>query len=375
MRLGVYVHVPFCDRICVYCDFAKEVANDTKKAQYLDALEEEMAYYQDFFKHARTLYVGGGTPTALPYPLLERLLQHLSSRLPMDALEEFTIEANPNDVTQEIAQLFKRYGVNRVSLGVQTFANHHLNFLNRTHQAQDVKLAVQILRDAGINNLNLDMMFALPNQTLTELKDDLEQLTQFDVNHVSYYSLILEEKTPLYLKVAQGEVLMPDEQEEGLYFQTVIETLKAAGYEHYEISNFAKPSAQSKHNRIYWENHPYVGLGPSAHGRLGNTRYGNVRSIKKYITSVQSVGHAQAEQYAFNDVEDTLLMGLRLREGVHVQTLEARIGGSLYERYPKLTTFVEQGLLKEENGHLSFTDQGLFLGNVVFSEFIGDGDD
>lgn len=375
MRLGVYVHVPFCDRICVYCDFAKEVANDSKKAQYLEALISETAHYKLFFKHAKTLYIGGGTPTALPDHMLEHLLRHLSENIAVNTLEEFTIEANPNDITQELASLFKQYGVNRVSLGVQTFSHHHLRFLNRTHRAEDVKQAIKILRDSGITNLNLDMMFALPDQTLEELRHDLHQLIDFEVPHISYYSLILEEKTPLYLKVAKGEVTMPEEQEEGLYFQTVIETLKEAGYTHYEVSNFATFGAQSKHNRIYWENEPYVGLGPSAHGRLENTRYGNVRSIKKYFEQVKLLGHAQEEQYAFNEVEDSLLMGLRLLEGIKVKDLESTLGAPLYQHYPKLLTFIEQGLLQEKNGYLSLTNRGLFLGNVVFLEFIGDQDD
>lgn len=375
MPLGVYVHVPFCDRLCIYCDFAKEIASDEKKGAYVEALEKESRHYDAAFKHATTLYIGGGTPTALPIPLLKRLLHHLTQVINIPQLEEFTIEANPNDITPELVQMLLTHGVNRISLGVQTFHDHHLQFLNRTHQTHHIKQAVTTLREGGLNNINLDMMFALPNQTLDELKEDLKEVVALNVPHISYYSLILEEKTPLYQKVLKGQITMVEEHLEAQMFEKVIRTLRAKGYDHYEISNYAHKEKQSKHNRIYWENQPYVGLGPSAHGRLGAIRYGNQRSIKKYIEQINQQGHAQDERYAFNDLEDTLMMGLRLREGINLHLLETRLNKNIFAAYPKLRTFIDQGLLSYQEGQLTLTDRGLFLGNEVFEMFVGDADD
>ncbi len=375
MSLGVYVHVPFCDRLCIYCDFAKEIANDEKKVAYVEALEKESRYYDAAFKHATTLYLGGGTPTVLPIPLLKRLIQHLAQWIDIDQLEEFTIEANPNDITPELVHMLVAQGVNRISLGVQTFHNHHLKFLNRTHQTHHIKQALSTLREGGLSNINLDMMFALPYQTLEELKEDLNHVIALEVPHISYYSLILEEKTPLYSKVLKGQVAMLEEHLEAQMFEEVIQTLRAKGYDHYEISNYAHRDKQSKHNRIYWENQPYVGLGPSAHGRLGATRYGNQRSIKKYIEQINQQGHAQNERYAFNDLADTMMMGLRLREGINLNHLETRLNKNVFACYPKLQTFIDQGLLSYQQGQLALTDRGLFLGNEVFEMFVGDADD
>jgi len=375
LPLGVYVHVPFCDRLCLYCDFAKEIAHDDKKAAYVEALIKESRHYEAAFKHATTLYIGGGTPTALPMPLLTQLLKHLTQIIDVQQLDEFTMEANPNDITPELVQLLVAHGVNRISLGVQTFHNHHLKFLNRTHQTHHIKQAVAHLREGGLSNINLDMMFALPYQTLDELKIDLSEVVALKVPHISYYSLILEEKTPLYFQVLKGQVTMLEEHIEAQMFGEVIQTLRAKGYDHYEISNYAHHEKQSKHNRIYWENHPYVGLGPSAHGRLDQTRYGNQRSIKKYIEQVNHMGHAQHEHYAFNDLEDTMMMGLRLREGINLKTLEKRLNKNVFERYPNLQIFIDQGLLSYQEDQLALTDRGLFLGNEVFELFVGEGDD
>ena len=373
MSLGIYLHIPFCDQICLYCDFAKEVANDDKKERYLDALIQEMTTYRETGQDATTLYIGGGTPSALSLEQLQRLLQAVRELFP-GPFEEFTIEVNPNHMSLAMAQLFQTHGVNRVSLGAQTFHEAQLKFLRRTHEVQDVFHAVDCLRKVGIHNISIDCMFALPNQTEEALMYDLQQLCALNVPHISYYGLILEEKTALYQWVEQRRVEMPDDAVQAHYYERVISTLKDAGYEHYEISNFALKGQYSRHNLIYWRNQPYLGCGAGAHGRLGYERYANERSVKKYIEAVARQQTGLAYRYPFKELEDTFLMGLRLHEGVFVPTLEEKHDFKLWERYPDLDLLFKRKWVTYEAGWLKLTEAGRYFGNDVFELFYG-GDD
>lgn len=374
MSLGIYLHIPFCDRICLYCDFAKEVAHSDKKDRYLDALIQEMTFYKDSAKNATTLYIGGGTPTALSLSQLERLFKAVQTIFP-GPFEEFTLEGNPNHITREMAELLALHGVNRVSLGAQTFNETQLKFLRRTHQVNDVYHAVDCLRAVGIENISIDCLFGLPNQSEEELRFDLEQLCALKVPHISYYGLILEEKTALYQWVEQRRVEMPDDAVQARHYERVITTLKAAGYEHYEISNFALEGRYSHHNLIYWRNLPYLGCGAGAHGRLENQRYANERSVKKYIEAVHLQKTGLAYRYPFKALEDTFLMGLRLHEGVYVPPLENTHGFNLLKRYPELDLLLKREWVTYRDGWLRLTEVGRYFGNEVFELFYGGDDD
>ncbi len=366
---GLYIHIPFCQSICTYCDFAKEIATPKKQANYIDALIQEFHGYKEEHKALTTIYIGGGTPSALKNDDLDRLLATIYDHISMQTIEEYTVECNPNDVTVEKAKLLKKYGVNRISLGVQTFNDHHLKFINRDHREADIYQALTILREVGFDNISLDMMFGLVGQTLDELNDDLQKVIRLNPNHISYYSLILEEATPLFYLVNKGQVTMIDDDLEGSMYETVMDTLIEAKYAQYEISNFAKKDYASKHNTIYWKNDDYVGIGASSHGKLNNKRYANIRSVKRYIESVASRGMPENTSYPYEPLRDYLLMGLRLLEGVSLDAIKERFDVDLLEHYPKLNPMLEQGFLTIEQNHLKFTRRGLLLGNDVFVLF------
>ncbi len=366
---GLYIHIPFCRKICTYCDFAKEVATSSKQTAYIERLLKEMDYYQNELKDVTTLYIGGGTPSVLTHQALTKIVGHLKQYLDFAQLKEATIELNPNDVDSALSALLYKLGFTRVSLGVQTFSNAQLKFLNREHREEDVEAAIKHLRTAGFYNISIDMIFALPAQTLEALDQDIEKALQLNVEHVSYYSLILEEQTPLHYLVEHKRVTMPDEDLEGAMYERVMHRLKKAGFEHYEISNFSKHNQRSKHNMVYWKNAPYIGLGAGSHGLLHDSRYHNVRSIKKYIEAVDRNGYGIQDTYPFEPLRDHLLMGLRMLEGVSLETIQQRYGVDLLKNYPKLITYMNQNLLEIVDNHLRFTKKGLMLGNDIFAIF------
>ncbi|MBU1020127.1 MAG: radical SAM family heme chaperone HemW, partial [Firmicutes bacterium] len=311
MLTALYLHIPFCNQICVYCDFHKEMATLSKKTKYVDALCLEIIQHKDELKNIKTIYIGGGTPSSLPLDLLDKLFTTLHSVIQIDKDIEFSIETNPNDINKEFVALIHRYGVNRVSIGVQTFSQKHLSFLGRTHTEDDIYLAVQTLRNNGITNINVDMMFSLVNQTENELMTDIEKLLKLEVTHVSYYSLIFEEKTKLYQLYEQNKVSMNSEDLEAVMYNRVIDSLTEAGYEHYEISNFSRPGYQSKHNIVYWETKDYLGLGSGSHSLVDGVRMFHPLNITKYISQV-ALEEDNLTYYEVEPLRESLLMGMRL---------------------------------------------------------------
>jgi len=366
---GLYIHIPFCEAICTYCDFAKELAKPEKKASYIEALIEEIKHYKESLIDVDSIYIGGGTPSSLDNKELTLLLAAIKSSVDLDQVNEYTIECNPNDVNQEKANLFKQYGINRISLGVQTFNEQHLRFLNRKHRNHHVEDSIKMFKAAEIENISIDLIFSLVGQTTVDVARDLSHFLTLGINHVSYYSLIFEEDTKLYHLYEQGKVKMNDESLEAEMYETIIETLVSEGYEHYEISNFAKNNKQSYHNTIYWKNKDYIGLGAGAHGKINSSRYANIRSAKKYIEAVQKDGTGIDCYYPYEAKRDYLLMGLRLLEGINLDDFEKRFNQSIFDAYPSLDQALSQGLLEKKGSYLRFTRKGLFLGNEVFAQF------
>lgn len=366
---GLYIHIPFCARLCTYCDFAKEIAKTDKQTAYINALIQELHHYQDDLNNLTTIYIGGGTPSALNHHDLSRLLTAIREVIDVDSVIEYTVECNPNDIDDALASLLKKYKVNRISMGVQTFNNNHLSFLNRTHKQADIISAFTVLRHHGFTNISVDMMFGLVNQTVEEVENDITALLKLEPNHISYYSLILEEQTKLHHLVSTGAVSMIDEDTEADMYELIIKRLKAAGYHHYEISNFAKDGYESLHNTIYWKNADYIGIGAGSHGKYKDSRYFNERRIKTYIEAVQKNGTGLASTYPYEALRDTFLMGLRRLEGVHIPTVETMYDVNIFDEFDTLKTHIDNGLLEIKDDYLRLTDKGLMLANIVFMSF------
>lgn len=367
MLTSLYIHIPFCKHICTYCDFHKEVATLDKKKSYIQALIKEIKNNQSKIKNVKTIYIGGGTPTSLPYDLLESLLKTLTSVIELSGVIEYTIEGNPDDITDELVKLIKKYGINRISLGVQTSNDTQLKFLHRTHNNKNVRNAVSILKKHGLTNINIDMIFNLPNQTKEELQLDIDFLLSLDVPHTSYYSLILEEKSILYHLIKKKQVSIQDQDVEGDMYLQVIQKLKEAGYEHYEISNFTKDK-KSHHNLSYWTNKDYLGLGSGAHSKMEDKRYFNPSNVSKYISDILENKQTKTE-YDCHPLEDEMMMGLRLIKGIDLMRINKEYKVDVIKKY-QLNKYIDQGFLQVQDNLLSFTEKGLLVGNEIFMIFM-----
>lgn len=361
---GLYVHIPFCDSICHYCDFVKRVPKDKNMIdQYLIALRQEILSYKDHFDSIETIYIGGGTPSMLDINQLTYLFDSLKAIHPI----EYTIEVNPESYTAEKGKLFKTYGLNRISLGVQTFNQDLLTYLNRKHTKQQVFQVVEDLKKIDFKQISVDLIYAIPNQTTDDLKYDLEMIDRLKISHVSCYSLILEEKTYFYHQYLKGNFEEVDQDIEANMYKMVIDTLKSQGFEHYEISNFQKNGHQSLHNLIYWTLGSYIGVGLGAHGFVDNMRTYNHRQLQKYLKNPMKSSEFQDEKTL---LQDELIFGLRKIKGVLISDLEQKYKIKLLDVYPKINEKIDLGLVEIKDGYLRLTKTGIFLGNQVFMVFI-----
>lgn len=354
---GLYVHIPFCKSRCIYCGFYSTTRKEMME-QYVDALLKELNERNKYDQYD-TVYIGGGTPSQLPLPLLERLLEALPH-----SLQEFTVECNPDDVTPQLAALLYKKGVNRVSMGAQTFSEERLRFLHRRHTPQQVREAVETLRSAGIENISLDLMFGFPGETLDEWIADIDTVLALHPEHISAYSLMYEEDTPLYRMLEKGEIEELDEELCRTMYYTLKDKLEAAGYEHYEISNFAKQGYRSKHNSSYWNNTPYLGIGAGAHSYDGDTRSYNTDTLNGWHQEVELLD----EVTKYNDMITT---AMRTREGVQVGQCSGAAGqvgqGFLLSQAEPL---IKKGLLSIDNNRLHLTREALYTCDDVLSDLI-----
>lgn len=370
MLTSLYIHIPFCSQICTYCDFHKEMAKQSKKEKYVNALIKELQYHKKEIKNVSTIYIGGGTPTSLNLLDLEKLLQAINLYIPIHNVSEFTIESNPNDFTEELVILLKKYHVNRISIGVQTFQEDHLQFLGRTHQKEDVISSIKLLRKHHFQNISVDMMFSLINQTLEDLRNDIQEVLSLDIEHISYYSLILEEKSKLSYLLQSKKISMNDEDLEGLMYNEVIETLKSHNYTQYEISNFTKPGYESLHNKTYWLNKEYLGIGSGSHSMYQGKRMFNTTNVSKYISMIDNDNYDFTSRYEYNSLNEEMMLGLRLIEGVHIEEINRKYRINLFEEFPELFKFIDDNIIEICDGYLRFTKKGVLLGNIVFQIFV-----
>ena len=368
---SAYVHIPFCTQICYYCDFSKVFIKNQPVDSYLEHLLEEFRSYD--IQKLRTLYIGGGTPTALSAPQLEVLLDGLTKNLDLSVLEELTIEANPGDLDEDKIAVLKQSPVNRVSLGVQTFDDKMLKKIGRSHLEKDIYENIDRLKLAGFDNISIDLIYALPGQTMAQVKDNVAKAISLDIPHMSLYSLILENHTVFMNRMRRGKLPLPKEELEAEMFEYIIAELERAGFEHYEISNFSKPDFESRHNLMYWDNAEYYGIGAGASGYVNGVRYKNHGPIRHYLNAVEARNARITEEHLSQreQMEEEMFLGLRKKSGVSMARFEEKFGRSFDGLYGEIIRdLVQQGLMQIDGDRVRMTKRGLFLGDTVAERFI-----
>ena len=368
---SAYVHIPFCTQICYYCDFSKVFIKNQPVDSYLEHLLEEFRSYD--IQKLRTLYIGGGTPTALSAPQLEILLKGLTKNLDLSSLEELTIEANPGDLDADKIAVLKNSAVNRVSLGVQTFDDKMLKKIGRSHLEKDIYENIDRLKLAGFDNISIDLIYALPGQTMEQVKENVAKAIGLDIPHMSLYSLILENHTVFMNRMRRGKLPLPKEELEAEMFEYIIAELERAGFEHYEISNFSKSGFESRHNLMYWDNAEYYGIGAGASGYVNGVRYKNHGPIRHYLSAVEEGNTRITEEHLSQkeQMEEEMFLGLRKKSGVSMARFEEKFSQSFEEIYGKIVRdLVQQGLMQIDGDRVRMTKRGLFLGDTVAERFI-----
>lgn len=377
MKLGLYLHFPFCISKCPYCDFnSYPIKEDSQISSYISALYQEiMTYSQKFTKsNIKTIYLGGGTPTILSGVQIYNILEFCKDKFNIDKNAEITIEANPGTLNGEKIKLLMRSGINRLSLGAQSFDNLFLKKLGRIHNAQDIIDSYLLARATGFNNINLDIMFALPGQTTENFQADLKKALSLKPDHLSLYNLTINPGTEYYENHKKNNLKLPSEDEEFDMYDWAIKFLKKNNFEHYEIANFAQPHKRSLHNLIYWKNQPYLGIGAGAYSFIRGYRYMNYKDPEKYIKEVINnklpIDHGEKLSLRKRMIETTIL-GLRTKDGVSFKEYKTRFGVALDDIFSKqMGKLVNLGLLKKDDSKIKLTDKGIFLANTVFREFV-----
>ncbi len=343
---------------------------------YISALGcEYRAFAQELGQEKiETIYVGGGTPSSLNEAQIEAVFQSLYPLIDLSPEAEISFEINPNDITADKLATLKAQGVNRLSIGVQTFNNELLRKIGRKHSAEEAVAGIRLAQDMGFDNLSMDLIFALPKQTLADFEDSLHQALELDLPHYSIYSLILEKKTVFYNLMRQGKLPLPSQDLEAEMFQVAIDAMEGAGRRHYEVSNYGLPGYESRHNLAYWDNAEYFGFGAGAHGYLKGWRYQNHGPIQHYLEAVADQGHAilrKQELSLEQRIEEEMFLGLREAGGVSRARFKADFGIDLYDLYQDaIDQLLDQGLIVFDEDHIALSHHGLFLGNEVFQAFL-----
>ena len=350
---GLYVHIPFCKKRCLYCDFFSTTLLERRK-EYVEAVLKEIAERKNEVDEIRTIYLGGGTPSTLDAANIRRILEAVGT----DKAEEITMELNPGDATQEYLQAIRKAGINRLSIGIQSFQDDLLQLIGRRHNAAQAIEAVKMAQEAGFNNISIDLMYALPTQSMSQWKADIETALELKIQHISCYGLMYEEGTALTKRVEAGELTAIDEDEENAMYDYMCKRLKEAGFVHYEVSNFAIPGYEAKHNSRYWDGTPYVGIGAGAHSYVGNIRSWNKDDLEAYLS-----GKAQREQEVLSETDiynERIMLGLRTNKGVERSAIKKDV-----------KAHIEAGLLREtEDGHIVATQQGLHILNRIIEDLM-----
>lgn len=379
MPNAVYIHIPFCSQICHYCDFNKVYTRNQPVEDYLTALNDEIKMTIEKYPTQKidTIFVGGGTPTALDLVQMEKLIDSITNTLipyTTNSLE-FTFEANPGGIEKEKLNLLRNGGVNRLSFGVQAFQDDLLKRIGRSHTVKDIYETLELSKEAGFTNINLDLIYALPGQTLSQFKETLDQAVKTGVQHFSGYSLQIEPKTVFYNLMRKGKLNLPTEDIEAEMYELLMSYMDTHGYQQYEISNFSKKGLESRHNLAYWNNVEYYGFGAGAHSYLSGVRRANLNPIPHYIQQINQGELPYIEENRVTTaerMEEELFLGLRKATGISKQVFQDKFQKDVHEIFgEQIVELTEKGLLNETKDGLKLTKKGKFLGNEVFQAFLG----
>ncbi len=364
---GLYIHIPFCIKKCKYCDFNSFSACREDKAAYLDALFLEMERYQG--ERVDTIFIGGGTPTSLTAEQLELLLKNIQKKFVLTENCEFTVEANPKTLDEEKLATLKKYGINRLSIGVQSFNHNELLALGRVHTDAEAEETITLAKKY-FDNISIDLMCAIPNQTKESFKKNLEKAYSLKPQHISCYSLILEEGTPLYEENEKGNLVLPDENEEREIYDIAVCEMEKQGYLQYEISNFAKQGFESEHNKKYWQCDEYIGIGLSAHSYIDGVRFSNTDDFSSYIKGEFSSGEKEVLSKE-DQMSEFMFLGLRKTDGVSKTEFLNRFGENMEKVFEKpLSKFKNLGMIEEKGDKICLTQKAISVSNQVMCEFI-----
>ena len=380
-KLGIYIHIPFCKQKCFYCDFISYANQDKYFQKYVQALSKEINNFIDNNKiEVQTIYIGGGTPSLIDAKYIEEILHIFEKRNLLKEAKEVTIEVNPGTVTEEKLRTYKNSGVNRLSIGLQSTEDKILKQIGRIHCYDDFLNTYKMAREVGFKNINVDLMIGLPNQKILDVKNSLEKIIKLEPeppNHISVYSLIVEENTPIEKMLESGELELPDEELERNMYWYVKNFLELNGYKHYEISNFAKLGNESKHNLDCWNQKEYVGFGVAAHSYIDDVRYGNIGNVEEYIKNCENGEFGknkvidEVENDIFSKEKEFMLIGLRKIEGVLIQDFKNKFGENpIFVFKDELKKLVDENLLILDFDRIKLTNKGLDLANIVWENFV-----
>ena len=376
MQIGLYIHIPFCASKCYYCDFLSFRDNNLQES-YIDAMISEMENASKELKFdttVKSIFIGGGTPTVLPTFLLDKLMASIVRYFKIERNVEWTIEANPGTIDIGKINILKKYPINRISLGLQTTHSHLLKTIGRIHSFSDWKKSIELIQKNTEWDINTDLMFSLPGQTLKEFKDTLETVASYNLSHISIYSLIVEEGTKIYDWIEEGKLSMPNEELDRQMYYCAKEYLSDQGYIQYEISNWSKPNKESKHNIVYWKMENYLGIGLGAHSFMENRRYYNETNKTKYISANGNLNEIRIEEEKVTSLiamQEYMFLGLRMIEGISISEFEKNYNISIWNQYGnQLRKWLEYNVLIQEDDRLYLSPYGLDVCNEVFSSFL-----
>ena len=373
-EIGVYVHIPFCKQKCYYCDFISYCNKDNLIDDYVKAVKKEIRM-QNIQSQITTVYIGGGTPSYIDSKYIVEIIDEIKKKN-LSKRPEITIEVNPGTVTKEKLKDYKKCGINRLSIGLQSAKDEILKEIGRIHNFEQFLETYQMARKVGFKNINVDLILGIPNQRIKDLKDSLEKIIELQPEHISVYSLIVEDGTPIANKIEKGELELPDEDTERNMYWYVKNTLELNGYIHYEISNFAKKGRESKHNKNCWNQNQYFGFGVAAHSYRDITRYSNTEKIEEYIKNVMTerldrnrIIHEIQKEY---DAEkEYMLLGLRKIEGINISEFKLKFGDNpIYLFRNELKKLTDEGLIIVDEDFIRLTNKGIDLANLVWEEFV-----
>ena len=371
---GIYIHIPFCKRRCIYCDFFSTTQSE-RKTTYIHALCQELETRKEYLggEEIETIYLGGGTPSQLTEEELGKIFTYIYKVYSVSPNAEITLEANPDDLTPDYVTMLRRLPINRISMGIQTFQEETLRLLHRRHTAAQAIESFYRCREAGFRNISIDLMYGLPGETLANWEQDLQQAIRLQPEHISAYHLIYEEGTALWNLREQHQIEEADEELSVLFFRTLIDRLTEAGYQHYEISNFCRPGLHSRHNSSYWTGKKYLGCGPSAHSYNGISRQWNIASLEKYIEGINTYtpNYEIEELDLYTRYNDFVITSIRTCWGMPLSRLRSEYGEELYNYCLRMAKpYIEQGLLEKKEDILKLTQAGIFISDGIMSDLL-----